>query len=148
MKTKMTMKEYGMVAAVLCAVAVGFGGEVTFPLEWSARYDTSVPYEVEINAEKLEKLAGVPRGSGFAVTATTPGGMRRLDVAAYEGRFAGDVGLRFKVPSGTTALSCTAGVGRLRIERRAEGDLLADACADPSAWVCEAGATEIGRAHV
>ena len=78
------------------------------PLEWNPTYDTSVPYEVEISPAKLQKLAGADPSAGFAVTAQTAAGAKRLDVVTLPGRAKGTVRLRFAVPEGTTALSCAA----------------------------------------
>ena len=81
------------------------------PLEWSTTYDTSVPYELELNPSKLERLGGVKPGTGFAVKAKTAAGEVTVPVATFPGRLPGDLGLRFAVPAGTTALQLEAGGG-------------------------------------
>ena len=91
----------------LCLAA--FAGSLTlgaFPLEWNVKNRTDVPYEVEINRTKLEKLAGVSKECGFEVTATTDSGKEKLNVTLLNGKNTDSVALRFNVPAGTTALDC------------------------------------------
>ena len=71
---------------------------------------TDVPYEVELDLAKLERLAKVSKDSGFIVTALTPAGEQKVETVVLEGRTIGTAALRFSVPEGTTALRCdTAG---------------------------------------
>ena len=105
------MKKRMPFVAAAVAAAFGAGAAQTMDLEWNERYDTSVPYEVEISPAKLEKLAGVPKGSGFSVKADG----KALEVAAFAGKAPGAVDLRFKVPPGTKRLTCEAGVGNLAL---------------------------------
>ena len=104
------------------------------PLEWSATYGTSVPYELELNPAKLETLGGVKPGTGFAVRAKTAGGEVTVPVATYPGRLPGDLGLRFKVPAGTESLMLEAGVGvRKDVDGMTLDNLFAGAL-EVSAW--------------
>ena len=82
-----------------------------FSLEWNPTYRTDVPYEVELSPAKLEKLAGVPKGSGFVVKADG----RNLRTVAFTGKAPGTVNLRFKVPEGAKRLACEAGTGTLAL---------------------------------
>ena len=74
----------------------------TFPLEWNATYDTSVPREVEILPAKLAGMGLMRAGDGFKVLADG----QPLAVKALDGKEPGSVRLRFTVPSGTKALTC------------------------------------------
>ena len=74
----------------------------TFPLEWNATYDTSVPREVEILPAKLVGMGLMRDGDGFKVLADG----QPLAVKALNGKEPGSVRLRFTVPSGTKALTC------------------------------------------
>ena len=74
----------------------------TFPLEWNATYDTSVPREVEILPGKLVGMGLMREGDGFKVRADG----QPLAVQALNGKEPGSVRLRFTVPSGTQALAC------------------------------------------
>ena len=80
-------KNFLFVAA--CAASLCLGAEtVRMPLEWNPTYDTSVPYEVEISPAKLQKLALADPSAGFAVTAQTAAGAKRLRkvaVADFQG---------------------------------------------------------------
>ena len=105
------MKKRMHLASAVAVVTMAVTAANTMDLEWNERYDTSVPYEVEISPAKLEKLAGVPKGSGFAVKADG----KALDVTAFTGKAPGTIDLRFKVPEGTKRLTCDAGEGTLRL---------------------------------
>ena len=74
----------------------------TFPLEWNATYDTSVPREVEILPGKLVGMGLMREGDGFKVRADG----KLLAVKALNGKEPGSVRLRFTVPPGTKALAC------------------------------------------
>ena len=89
-----------------CVTAAACASLSAFPLEWNVNNKTNVPYEVEINRSKLEKLAGVSKNCGFDITATTPAGKEKLEVTLLKGSNANTVALRFNVPKGTTALDC------------------------------------------
>ena len=102
-------------------------------LEWNPTYPVDVPWEVELSPSKLSALAGVQEGSGFAVTAKTAAGAKKLRVVAIEGRVPGTVALRFNVPPGTAALSCEAGVGKLKMTATDHLDNLFDGALAPSA---------------
>ena len=102
-------------------------------LEWNPTYPVDVPWEVELSPAKLSALAGVQEGSGFAVTAKTAAGAKKLRVVALEGRVPGTVALRFNVPPGTVALSCEAGVGKLKMTATDHLDNLFDGALAPSA---------------
>lgn len=73
-----------------------------FPLEWNVNYDTSVPYEVEIQPAKLVKLGLMKAGDGFKVYADG----KELAVKVIEGKAPGSIRLRFSVPQGTKKLEC------------------------------------------
>ena len=102
-------------------------------LEWNPTYPVDVPWEVELSPSKLSALAGVQERSGFAVTAKTAAGAKKLRVVAIEGRVPGTVALRFNVPPGTAALSCEAGVGKLKMTATDHLDNLFDGALAPSA---------------
>ena len=100
------------VACGLVGLSLGAFGTTSFPLEWSASYATDVPYEVEITPAKLERLLGVKDGRALSVVATTAEGEQVLDVVQQAGRVPSSVNLRFRVPAGTTALTCRCGETR------------------------------------
>jgi hypothetical protein len=111
------------------ALMCGLAGLLTFPspaakmpLEWNPTYPVDVPWEVELSPSKLAALAGAKGDSGFAVTAQTAAGEKKLHVTALEGRLPGTVALRFNVPPGTTALSCETTAGRLKLRDAATTD--------------------------
>ena len=94
------------IAIVTCVVAaLSAAAAQTMDLEWNARYDTSVPYEVELSPAKLETLADVPKGSGFVVKADG----RDLGAVAFTGKAPDTIDLRFRVPPGAKRLTCEAG---------------------------------------
>ena len=105
MKTPMKSAMLFAVAAAAAALRLA-AAPIQMPLEWNPTYDTSVPYEVEISPAKLQKLAGADPAAGFAVTAKTATGAKRLDVVTLPGRAKGTVRLRFKVPEKTASLVC------------------------------------------
>ena len=109
-------------------------GPQEFPLEWNVRHAAGRPYEVEISTEKLARLAGVKKGTGFAVRAETPQGAKDLAVATLPGKVAGTVDLRFTVPEGTTALTCRP-TGALKMSNPQETDnLFAGILSDTKRW--------------
>ena len=127
-------------AAVASCVAVALSAAAaqTMDLEWNVRYDTSVPYEVELSPAKIEKLAGVPKGSGFVVKADG----QDLGAVAFTGKEPGTIDLRFQVPSGAKRLTCEAGEGKLELADSSQIDnLFADAldAANLGKWDCEKG---------
>ena len=130
----------------------GTGGEepsagTAFPLEWNTTYDTAVPYEVEVDTEKLRRLGGVPPGTGFAVDAAVGGEVRPLGLSCFPGRRPGRVALRFAVPAGTTALTGRAGVGALELEDPSDvGNLFAGALGASAQWTLPATVTRENRA--
>ena len=114
----------------------------SFPLEWNRAYDTDVPYEVELDAAKLAAQAGVPSGSGYAVVAETPDGTRKLEVTRFAAYGGDRIGLRFRVPAGTTALRCETADGAPSVDSTEMDNLFAGAL-DAVRWqvpdglVCE-----------
>ena len=97
-------------ASIPCATEAA----ARFPLEWNVRNACDVPYEVEVSPEKLERLVGAPKGCGWQVVATTAGGERALATETFAGKAPGTLRLRFRVPDGTTALTCvSAGKARM-----------------------------------
>ena len=120
----------------LYAVLAVFSGAFTlgaFPLEWNLNNRTNVPYEVEINRTKLEKLAGVSKNCGFDVTATTPAGKEKLEVTLLKGSSNDTVSLRFTVPEGTTALDCQV-ASDAAVSEAGKLNFFNGALADVSAW--------------
>ena len=122
-----------VVAYGLVGVSLGALGATSFPLEWSASYATDVPYEVEITPAKLERLLGVKDGRALSVVATTAEGEQVLDVGQQEGRIPGSVNLRFRVPAGTTALTCRCGEAKGLTAPATDENLFAKAL-EPSRW--------------
>ena len=108
-------------------------GRMEFPLEWNVR-NAAGPYEVEISPAKLEKLAGMKKGTGFAVRAQTPAGERELPVAVLPGKAEGTVDLRFTPPPGTTGLVCRAAGERRMSDPAAIDNLFADALVSTNGW--------------
>ena len=88
-------------AAIAGSLSLG-----AFPIEWNINNKTDIPYEVEINRTKLEKLAGVKKNCGFEITADTKDGRKKLDITLLKGKTADTVALRFHVPTGTVSLDC------------------------------------------
>ena len=80
----------------------------TMPLQWNPGYRTDVPYELELVSAKLERLAGVAAGCGFAVRADG----KPVEVTTLVGREPGARVLRFDVPAGTKALDLMTCDGR------------------------------------
>ena len=122
------------------ALAVSAVRAVSFPLEWNVNRRTDVPYEVELDLAKLERLAKVSKDSGFIVTALTPAGEQKVETVVLEGRTAGTAALRFSVPEGTTALRCDT-VGT-RVVAPVPGNLFAGALAPTAKWKLPNGATQ------
>ena len=107
-------------------------------LEWNVRHDTTVPYEVEINPAKLEKLAGVPKGSGFVVKADG----QDLGAVAFTGKEPDTIDLRFQVPPGAKRLTCEAGEGTLELADSSQIDNLFAGALDSAnlgKWHCPKG---------
>ncbi len=77
------------------------------PLEWHVSRDTSVPYELELDRAKIARIAGINSDHSIKVTAQTPDGKKELPVTMLESNKKDKVLVRFTVPAGTTALSCT-----------------------------------------
>ena len=75
-----------------------------FALEWNTTYQTDVPYEVELNPEKIGARS-------FAVSADG----RPIDTTVLRGKAPGTLIARFKVPAGTKGLSCAAADGEPRL---------------------------------
>ena len=127
-----------IVAAAVVVVALSAAAAQTMDLEWNVRYDTTVPYEVELSPAKLEKLAGVPKGSGFVVKADG----QELGTVAFTGKEPGTIDLRFQVPSGAKRLTCEAGEGKLELADSSQIDNLfagALVAANLGKWDCEKG---------
>ena len=122
-------------AAIAGSLSLG-----AFPIEWNVNNKTNLPYEVEINRTKLEKLAGVEKNCGFEVTADTPDGKKKLNVTLLKGKFPGEVALRFSVPAGTTALDCQPVSGG-KIVDSSDLNLFNGALANASAWRVTNGGT-------
>ena len=115
-------------AAIAGSLSLG-----AFPLEWNVNNKTGIPYEVEISRTKLEKLAGVEKNCGFAVTADTPEGKKKLDVKLFEGQAPGSVAVRFTVPEGTTALDCEPEKNGA-LANAEDTNIFAGALSDTTAW--------------
>ena len=118
------------------------------PLEWNPNRDVSVPYEVTIDCKKLENAKAVAPAAGqtsvahtaFAVEATVGGKAVPVPVEALQGGTLKEVNLRFKVPGGTTALTCIADApGRFEVQDSESCDNLfagaLDAAHAPD-WTC------------
>ena len=120
-----------------------FAGEM--PLEWNVTYPTDVPYEVEIDAERLAALSGVSSVGGFAVFATVGGERRQLSVTTLEGRRPGVVALHFNVPASTTALACRALDGLVEARAADAEDLFADALLPTAVWKLDTGLVRTDR---
>ena len=125
---------------VLLAAIAGSLSLGAFPLEWNITRPTGVPYEVDINRSKLEKLAGAEKNCGFEVTAETPEGKKKLDVTLFSGSKPESVALRFTVPAGTTALDCQP-VGTGKLAGADELNFFAGALSNVSAWKATNGGT-------
>ena len=121
-------KTIGRVAAALLTGALPVAA-ATFPLEWNATYDTSVPREVEILPAKLAGMGLMREGDGFKVLADG----QPLAVKALNGKEPGSVRLRFTVPSGTKALTCETGPDGAKAGD-SDGGLFAGALAGTSGW--------------
>jgi hypothetical protein len=110
----------------------------TFPLEWNATYDTSVPREVEILPAKLAGMGLMRAGDGFKVLADG----QPLAVKALDGKEPGSVRLRFTVPSGTKALTCETSPNGAKVGA-SDGGLFAGALAGTSGWRFTGGTVEL-----
>ena len=109
----------------------------TFPLEWNATYDTSVPREVEILPAKLAGMGLMREGDGFKVLADG----QPLAVKALDGKEPGSVRLRFTVPSGTKGLTCETGPDGAKAGA-SDGGLFAGALAGTAGWRFTGGTVE------
>lgn len=114
-----------MFIALLAAVAA-------FSLEWNATYDTSVPYEVELNPQKIG-------AEGFAVFADG----RSLASVTMPGKAPNTIRLRFHVPDGTRSLTCRSASAVPFTDAAKIDNLFADALNDAnrSRWVLPKGVT-------
>ncbi len=125
----------GRGATALPGAAVG--GTTALPefaLEWNERRDAGVPYEVEVQTNKLA-AAGLRPGEGLAVRALSAKGARDLATTMLRGRAEGGVFLRFAVPAGTTGLVCRATGKKAAFADPAEADnLFGGALASTGAW--------------
>ena len=129
----------GVLLLTLCLC----GKEVTFPLEWNRTYDTTVPYEVEIDRKRLAEVSGTAEDTNFEVTAIADGKRTPLKTVLYKGALKNTTSLRFTVPAGTTALECKAsGKGELS-EIPESQNLLAGVLNGKSLknWKCNRGVT-------
>ena len=129
-------KTIDCVAAALLTSALPVAA-ATFPLEWNATYDTSVPREVEILPAKLAGMGLMREGDGFKVLADG----QPLAVKALNGKEPGSVRLRFTVPSGTKALTCETGPDGAKAEA-SDGGLFAGALAGTTGWRFKGGTVE------
>ena len=125
---------------ILFAALAGSLSLGAFPLEWNTSRPTGIPYEVDINRSKLEKLAGIEKNCGFEITAETPEGKKKLDVTLLSGSKPESVAVRFIVPEGTTALDCQP-VSAGSISDADTVNLFAGTLADASAWKATNGGT-------
>lgn len=80
-----------------------------FDLQWNVRWPTEIPYEVEIDRMRLERLCGARRDRAIALHARVAGHEMRLPSQSVKSR-AGrpEVLLRFTPPKGTEALWAVA----------------------------------------
>ena len=130
------MKKMDYLAVALLTGALPVAA-ATFPLEWNATYDTSVPREVEILPGKLVGMGLMREGDGFKVRADD----RPLAVKALDGKEPGSVRLRFTVPPGTQALACeTCADGAKAGE--SDGGLFAGALSSAAGWQLKSGKIE------
>ena len=112
------------------------------PLEWNTTYAADIPYEVEIDTNKIGSV-----GTGFAVYATVGGEEEQLPVSVMEGSRPARLALRFTVPAGTTALACEAGAGALQIDDSAALDnILAGAVQAGAKWTVPSSIVRENRA--
>ncbi|MBO7686308.1 MAG: hypothetical protein J6V72_07995, partial [Kiritimatiellae bacterium] len=109
----------------------------TFPLEWNATYDTSVPREVEILPGKLVGMGLMREGDGFKVHADG----KPLAVTALNGKEPGSVRLRFTVPPGTKALACETCADGAKVGA-SDGGLFAGALSGTTGWQFKGGTIE------
>ena len=129
-------KTIDCVAAALLTGALPVAA-ATFPLEWNATYDTSVPREVEILPGKLVGMGLMREGDGFKVRADG----QPLAVKALNGKEPGSVRLRFMVPSGTQALACETCADGAKVGE-SDGGLFAGALSDTAGWQFKSGTIE------
>ena len=110
-----------------CASLIGAALAVSFPLEWNATHDSTVPYEVEIAPAKL----GIGGSGRYAVRADG----KDIRPSLLPGKFDGTVRLRFSVPQGTKSLSCSAqSGGEVPLEGKVDGDMFGKALSSADGW--------------
>ncbi|MBR4654080.1 MAG: hypothetical protein IKO72_12050 [Kiritimatiellae bacterium] len=126
----------GRLAAALLTGAMSVVA-ATFPLEWNATYDTSVPREVEILPGKLVGMGLMREGDGFKVRADG----RPLAVSVLNGKEPGSVRLRFTVPQGTRTLECETCADGARVGTSG-GGLFAGALSGTAGWRLADGTIE------
>ncbi|MBQ6010697.1 MAG: LamG domain-containing protein [Kiritimatiellae bacterium] len=129
-------KTIDCVAAALLTSALPVAA-ATFPLEWNATYDTSVPREVEILPGKLVGMGLMRESDGFKVRADG----KPLAVKALNGKEPGSVRLRFTVPQGTQALACETCTDGAKAGA-SDGGLFAGALSGPAGWQFKGGTIE------
>ena len=125
-------------AGILLLTGIMPVAAATFPLEWNATYDTSVPHEVEILPGKLVGMGLMREGDGFKVQADG----KPLAVKALNGKEPGSVRLRFTVPSGTKALACETCADAANVSAAPRGGFFAGALADVAGWQFKGGTVE------
>ena len=130
------MKKMDYLAAVLLTGVMPVAA-ATFPLEWNATYDTSVPREVEILPGKLVGMGLMSEGDGFKVHADG----KPLAVKALNGKEPGSVRLRFTVPPGTKALACETCADGAKAGA-SDGGLFAGALSGTAGWQFKGGTIE------
>ena len=105
------------------------------PLEWSPDNPTSLHYEFEVDRKKISAISGLPLNHGYKVTAETADGKTELPTEILQGREENKVLVRFKVPNGTAALSCTPVDNAQEIvDSSVCGNIFSGALQDPAKW--------------
>ena len=92
---------------VSAAVLFSLCSYAAIPVEWNVNRKTDVPYEIELDRAKISRIAEVSADHSYKVTAVTADGKKELPVTMLESNKKDKVLVRFEVPAGTTALSCT-----------------------------------------
>ena len=135
--TAASMFRRSVAASFVCAVAAGHAG--TFPLEWNASCDASIPHEVEMQPAKLVRCGLMKPREGFKVFADG----KPIPVAVFDGKAPGSVRLRFVVPFGTRKLSCTTCADGTRKGSYSESaNLFAGAVSASDGWRLDGGKIE------
>ena len=91
-------------SAVLTAALICSATAKDIPLEWSCRYDNSIPRETVIDRSKLDKLAGISKDAALEVYAVSSKGETRLETKVLDSNVKDVEMLRFTVPAGTEKL--------------------------------------------